>query len=251
MVIYFSGTGNSRYVAKMIAALTNDKLCDSSVFTREGLCTTFQDPGTYVFVAPVYVSAPPKAFLDFIRYSEFPSQVRAYFVMTCAGGMGGSPGYCLRMAHEKGFVYLGTAQIVMPQNYIAFFQTQEEDNNIERVEQAQPVIEDISKHILNRATLPDSGMKAWEYLSTKLILDMYYKGFMKTKSFFSTDSCIGCGHCAAVCPLGNIKLTDKRPVWGENCTHCMACINLCPKNAIEYGKWARGKPRYKGPEKSI
>ena len=251
MVIYFSGTGNSRYVAKMIAELTNDKLCDSSVFTREGLCTTFQDPGTYVFVAPVYVSAPPKAFLDFIRYSEFPSQVRAYFVMTCAGGMGGSPGYCLRMAHEKGFVYLGTAQIVMPQNYIAFFQTQEEDNNIERVEQARPVIEDISKHILNRATLPDSGMKAWEYLSTKLILDMYYKGFMKTKSFFSTDSCIGCGHCAAVCPLGNIKLTDKRPVWGENCTHCMACINLCPKNAIEYGKWARGKPRYKGPEKSI
>jgi NAD-dependent dihydropyrimidine dehydrogenase PreA subunit len=28
----------------------------------------------------------------------------------------------------------------------------------------------------------------------------------------------------------------------------MACINLCPKQAIEYGKRTEGKPRYTGPE---
>ena len=100
MIIYFSGTGNSRFVAKEIAELTNDKLCDSTEFTRKGTSAVFTEPGTYVFVSPVYVSAPPKVFLDFIRNSVFPSQVRAYFVMTCAGGMGGSPEYCL-MLHMK------------------------------------------------------------------------------------------------------------------------------------------------------
>ena len=30
--------------------------------------------------------------------------------------------------------------------------------------------------------------------------------------------------------------------------YCMACINQCPKDAIEYGKGSVGKPRYKGPE---
>ena len=251
MIIYFSGTGNSRFVANEIAELTNDKLCDSTEFTRKGTSAVFTEPGTYVFVSPVYVSAPPKAFLDFIRNSVFPCQVRAYFVMTCAGGMGGSPEYCLHVAHEKGFVYLGTAQVVMPQNYIAFFKTNGEEKNIERIKQAMPVIENIAGHILKHSTFPDPGMKAWEYLSTKMILDMYYKGFMKTKSFCTTDACIGCGHCAAVCPLGNIKLIEKRPVWGDNCTHCMACINLCPKNAVEYGKWSRNKPRYKGPKRAI
>ena len=33
-------------------------------------------------------------------------------------------------------------------------------------------------------------------------------------------------------------------VWGKNCTHCMACICYCPKEAIEYGKKSKGKPRY-------
>jgi MinD superfamily P-loop ATPase len=27
----------------------------------------------------------------------------------------------------------------------------------------------------------------------------------------------------------------------------MACINRCPKTAIEYGKMSIGKPRYPGP----
>ena len=31
---------------------------------------------------------------------------------------------------------------------------------------------------------------------------------------------------------------------GKNCTHCMACICYCPKEAIEYGKKSKGKPRY-------
>ena len=249
MIIYFSGTGNSRFVAKKIAELTGDSLCDATKYTREGKGAEFDKPGKYVFVSPVYVSAPPRAFLDFIRKSSFPNNVRAYFVMTCAGGMGGSPEYCRRIASEKGFAYLGTAQVCMPQNYIAFFKTHEAGENREKVRQALPVIEGLADFILEGTELPDPGMKAWEFLSTEMILGMYYRDFMKAKAFRATDACIGCGRCAAVCPLANIELKDRRPVWGDNCTHCMACINLCPKQAIEYGKRTVGKPRYQGPEK--
>ena len=43
---------------------------------------------------------------------------------------------------------------------------------------------------------------------------------------------------------GIIRLIDKKPVWGEKCTHCMACICYCPAEAIEYGIKSLGKPRY-------
>ena len=36
------------------------------------------------------------------------------------------------------------------------------------------------------------------------------------------------------CPLNNIRLENGKPVWGKHCTHCMACICDCPKEAIEY-----------------
>ena len=52
------------------------------------------------------------------------------------------------------------------------------------------------------------------------------------------------GKCAEVCPLQNIKLKDGKPVWGGNCTHCMACISYCPTEAIEYGKKSLGQVRY-------
>lgn len=44
--------------------------------------------------------------------------------------------------------------------------------------------------------------------------------------------------------MNNIHLENGKPLWGKNCTHCMACICYCPKEAIEYGKKSRGKPRY-------
>lgn len=47
-----------------------------------------------------------------------------------------------------------------------------------------------------------------------------------------------------LCPLNNITLQNARPVWGSNCTQCMACICYCPTRAIEYGKKSAGKPRY-------
>jgi ferredoxin len=248
MIIYFSGTGNSRFVAKKLAALTGEELVDAVKYTREGKGAAFTKPGKYVFVSPVYVSAPPRAFVDFIRKSSFPNNVRAYFVMTCAGGMGGSPEYCRRLASEKGFAYLGTAQVCMPQNYIAMFKTHTAEENREVVRRAMPVIEGLADFILGGVELPDPGMKAWEYISTEMIIGMYYRDFMKAKAFRVSDACIGCGRCAASCPLANIRMEDRRPVWGENCTHCMACINLCPKKAIEYGKRTEGKPRYTGPE---
>ena len=248
MILYFSGTGNSRFAAKEIAEATGDELVSAVPYIREGRSAVFDKPGAYVFVSPIYVSAPPVAFMDFIRRSSFPNDCRAYFVMTCAGGMGGAPGYCLKLASEKAFTYMGTAEVEMPQNYIAMFQTGSPEENRAKIEAARPKLAQIANAVKDCRSLPDPGMKSWELLSTKMILGMYYKGFMSAKPFTVTDRCIGCGRCTAVCPLGNIELKDKKPVWGKKCTHCMACINLCPKEAIEYGRHTRGKPRYHGPE---
>ena len=39
-------------------------------------------------------------------------------------------------------------------------------------------------------------------------------------------------------------IRDGCPTWNGACTHCTACLNLCPAGAIEYGKKTVGKPRY-------
>lgn len=57
-------------------------------------------------------------------------------------------------------------------------------------------------------------------------------------------SCVGCGKCEKLCPLNNVELVDKKPVWHDRCTHCMACIGNCPVNAIQYGDITKDKEPY-------
>ena len=81
-------------------------------------------------------------------------------------------------------------------------------------------------------------------VSSSLVNKIYYPLIVKDKKFYAAATCNGCGLCEKKCPLGNITMTDGKPQWHGDCTHCMACIAYCPTEAIEYGSISKGKRRY-------
>lgn len=244
MIIVFSGTGNSRYVADMLGDILNDKVADANDFIRRRKATTFKSEKPFVFVSPVYVSAPPLVFTRFLEKCRFKGTKKAYFICTCAGGMGASPYYWSKFAKKMGLEDMGTNQIIMPQNYIIYFKTKRKEVCDQLIRKASPKILNIAQKILSGKRLDPSSMKKWEVVATKPIVKPYYRLFMKTDKFYASDACVHCGKCEKICPLGNIHMKDEMPEWGNVCTHCMACINSCPTVAIQYGKWTWGKPRY-------
>jgi ferredoxin len=251
MVFYFSGTGNSRFVARRVAEAIGQEAVDITVYTKKMEKPEFTETGVYVFVCPSYMSAPARAMTDFVGWAVFPSGIKAYFIVTCAASMGITPRVMSEICEMKGLEYMGSVQIEMPQNYIALFTTKDAEENIDIIEKAESEIERISGLILNGEVIENKKIGPVEYSVTKWVRDMYYKNFMKTTKFRVTDKCISCQKCVRVCPLSNISIKDNKPVWGDKCTHCMACINQCPMDAIEYGKGTVGKPRYKGPEANL
>lgn len=52
------------------------------------------------------------------------------------------------------------------------------------------------------------------------------------RSFTCSEKCHGCGTCARVCPVGNIEMVDRKPVWQHRCETCFACYVWCPNGAI-------------------
>lgn len=247
MIVYFTGTGNSRYCAQWLAHALGDEAVDSFRFIRDGIAAKLTSEKPWVFVAPTYGWQLPHIFADFLRGGSFAGSRDAYFVMTCGSDIGSAGAKLAAFCARKDFNYKGVLQVVMPENYIALFDAPGPEEARKIIAAAKPTLENGAACIRDGWDLPASKVGVIDKLKSGVANAAFYRFIVKAKPFAVSDACISCGKCADVCPLGNIQLQGGKPVWGTRCTHCMACICGCPTSAIEYGKASRGKPRYQCP----
>lgn len=242
MVLYFSGTGNSRYVAKKIAEVSGDEVISMNQRLKEQNYDTVSSEKPLVFVGPIYAGRFPRVMDDYIKRVRFTGTKRAYFIGTCAQTPWAAVEYVEKLCKEKYFSLLGFNAVVMPQGYIAGGGTQPKEVNDEILKEAEPKIVKIAKTIRDTQMLPKE--QPGKAIMSKILNPIMYSLMISAKGFSVTDRCTGCRTCEARCPLNNVKLVRGKPTWGKDCTHCMACIAGCPAEAIEYGKKTQGKPRY-------
>jgi ferredoxin len=246
MILYFSGTGNSRYAAALIARMVGDDLVSMGDYIKKGENPALSSDKPFVFVCPTYAWRIPRVVERFIRGALFSGSRKAYFVLTCGDQTYNAASYARKTCRESGLTFMGLAGIVMPENYIAMFKVPDREEANAIIEKARPRLAETARLIGQGQPLP-SEKKTGRFLSGP-VNALFYAFVIHPKRFYATDDCVGCGKCADVCTLNNVSLSNGRPRWGDNCTHCMACICLCPVEAIEYGGKSKGKPRYHVPE---
>lgn len=244
MILYFSGTGNSRYTAQVIGSVTGDEIVSINELIKAGKKENLTSDKPFVFVLPTYAWRMPRVVFDFIRDTNFLGNKKTYFILTCGSEAGNAVQYIKKLCLTKSFELLGFAEIIMPENYIAMFTTPNKLEAKEIVKKSTPHILDIGKLIKNEQPLPEEKITTLGKFMSVTVNPLFYSAFVSAKGFYSTKACVSCGKCEQLCPLNNIALKDGKPIWGQNCTHCMACICRCPKEAIEYKKKSIGQPRY-------
>ena len=164
--------------------------------------------------------------------------------MTCGSEIGNADKYNRQLCRAKGIDAMGTAPIVMPENYIALFRAPQPDKARQIVARAQPDIARTIAAIQKNQCFPPPRNNLYDRFMSGPVNSVFYSCIVKAKAFTVSDACTGCGQCVQRCPANNITLQSGKPVWGGECTHCMACICYCPAAAIEYGKKSVGQPRY-------
>lgn len=244
MILYFSGTGNSRYVAGRIGEIAGEAAESMDSYLKSGGKARLHAKSPWVIVSPVYAWQLPRVVQRFIKDAVVSGNTRVYFVLTCGGGVGNAAHYAKKLCARKGLKFMGLAEVVMPENYITMYEAPKPEVARDIIRRAEPEIDRIGALIRDGKPLPVLPVTAADRLKSSLVNALFYPLFVSAKGYRATDACVGCGKCAGLCPLDNIRMEEKRPVWGKDCTQCMACICGCPAEAVEYKNKTQGKTRY-------
>ncbi len=248
MVIYFSGTGNSKYIAGVISDRLGDSVSSAAELIKKWEAPEFYSDKPYIFVAPIYAWQFPKVFREWIEKCRFLGNKKAYFVITCGSDIGAAANHIKRFAEKYGFGYMGTAPVVMPDNYLIMFSPQSAEKDNEVIEKAEKSALTLCERIENGEAFSPLKNTFVGHICSDVVNPFFYLFYIGADKFYVTDACVSCGKCAEVCMLNNIKIVDGKPKWGKDCTHCVACISNCPALAIEYGKNTKGRRRYTCPK---
>lgn len=244
MILYFSGTGNSEYVAKRTAKTINDDSLDLFERIRSKDCSPVKSEKPFVVCAPTYAWRLPHIVSDYLKNTELCGSKDIYFLMTCGDDIGNAEKYLKKLCKAVGKNYMGCAYFRMPENYIAMFSAPNDEQAARIIAKSEGRIDTAARIIASGERLDAVKVDLVGKLKSGIVNTAFYAFCVSAKKFRTTEKCVSCGKCEKVCPLSNITLKDGKPVWGKDCTHCMACICKCPAEAIEYGNKSVGQNRY-------
>ena len=246
MVLYFSATGNTEYIATELAKRLDDERVNLIDRIKRNDHSVLHSETPFIICAPVYVCEMPRFLSKYLKEQTFSGSKEVYFIFTSGGYCGISGVLAKSMFRKKNMNYRGHAEFKMPRNYVASdaYAMLSPEETAERILESRAKVDSVVSDIRAGRNLTARHVFLFETLITVPFNPVWCKFKLRARDFHATDKCIGCSKCASLCPLNNITLKDRKPVWGDQCTHCMACIGNCPTEAIEYGSITQSKEKY-------
>ena len=270
-VYYFSGTGNSLAVARDIAKKINGKLMSiPSVMSNDRIETEADTVGV---VFPVYgIFRIPSIVERFVEKLDNVSS-KYIFAVSTYGSMAGaavksfgkvvefcggrlSAGFAVKMPVNNislpSFIYSGTIENKERESFVKW--QKKLDFICEYISaRKEGKFEASNKLVISLFYPLDKYYGRWRIESkynklTNSHLNADALWPLMDVSFHSDDKCDGCGICSRICPVNNIKMVSNTPSWQHHCERCMACLQWCPEEAIQFEKVSIGRKRYHHPD---
>ncbi len=244
MIFYFSGTGNSQYVAKVLGDATKEAVVNITRDEMEKeLEYNLKEGENLGFVFPIYWWGMPVLVEEFVRKMKVKLGVDNYIYGVSTYGLQPHNGLkdLEKLLVKKGMYLDATYEVKMVDNYVVGYDIAGKEKQEVIYSQARIKIDSIIHDVAER-----QHSKIGDIIGTtiKPIVHSVYKHTDHRKKFYVTEDCTGCGYCAKNCPCQAIVMENNKPVWKENCSFCLKCIHSCPKQAVQNGKGTKERSRY-------
>jgi len=231
VIYYFSGTGNSMRAARVVAEkLGNTEMISMRMAPQK---VSAENADVIGFVFPVYHWTMPAPAVRFVEQLKINTEAYIFVVAMPSFICGIACEKCAQMIEAKGGKIAYGNLVHCVANYVTVYPPFPPPKlMIPRMERK---IRQIAEDIVQRRERP-YPKASWIVRTRRDKVMTPYLDVQKYADypFTVSESCVGCGLCAKVCPCGNIVLREGRPEFQHHCAQCMACVVNCPKRAIGY-----------------
>ena len=235
-LVYFSGTGCTRYVAE---AFEKELLANNIVVDVQDLRVRAPELSNrydmLIICYVVHASNPPRPIIDWVEMQKDIGKIPTIVISVSGGGQitpnKGAHVAIKRVLKRKKFNVFYEKMIVMPSNWT--IPTKPEIGQA-LIDVLPLKVAYIVHDILDRKNVfikPGVGNRIISFLCRLEWKGSKYFG----KDIKVNDNCIGCSICEKNCPVGNIENSKVKPQFLDKCVLCLNCIYSCPQKALSAG----------------
>ena len=233
--LYFSGTGNTKYVLKLFLEKSYGNNYTTCSIEEDHVVECIKQAKEIVIAYPIYYSSIPKIVNDFLDTNLELFRDKKIFIITTMGLFSGDgSGLAQRKLKKVNADITGGLHIKMPDNICdvsLLKKSKTEDANI--INQAHISIDNaISK--IKKGLKVKQGLSFISHMAGLFGQRLYFGHHVKKysgKLKIDDEKCIKCSQCVSLCPMENLMLKN-RVYTLDKCTMCYRCLNLCPTEAI-------------------
>lgn len=273
LFIYYTSTGNTELVAKLIGEGLSKFGIESSYFNAVSLIKSLNlgkkdgkievpnpKPADFVQLENAiksadivgvgaysyYWNSPPGVtdlLSDIILPPTLFDNLKFYFSFVTLGGKIGETGNVISTSLQgknPSARFIGSAVVFAPGNYTPFLPEKpkfdERKWNDKEIEKAKQFAVELWSRIIGKDTSSPEPFKKTTFEYSPEVRQAPTKhGPVK----LDTSTCTKCMRCVVGCPYSAISISpdknDGFPVWDiEKCWGCCKCYNLCPSESINY-----------------
>ena len=247
VMLYFSGTGNSKYIATLFCRNTGATCL--SIEEDVDFDAQIAAVDTVAFCYPIYVSRVPRIMREFVRRHKAALRGKKVIIFCTQLLFSGDGARALTdLLPRKHVKVIYAEHFYMPNNVCNMRVLPMA--SAERLQRYRETSERKMLFICRNIEQGKRVRRGFNPLSRILGLPQgIFLSLVERRANRSVKiaaRCTRCGLCVSICPMDNLTLDHAGITHRHNCTMCYRCINRCPHKAITIATHGKVRDQYRG-----